>query len=131
MAQANRSRATIQGGQPARIGGGTRVRGRIEGEGDLTVDGTVEGNIHLAGDVIIGEEGSATSDIEGHDVSVEGKLEGDIEASGSVRLGTASRVRGNVRGTAVIIEDGAQFSGRVDCEFDMPTELSGEPASQR
>jgi cytoskeletal protein CcmA (bactofilin family) len=126
MAQANRSRATIQSGEPARIGGGTRVRGRISGEGDLTVDGSVEGNIRLSGDLTISDEGTATSDVEAHNVSVGGNLEGDVEASGNVRFGAGSRVRGNVRGAAIVIDDGARFAGRVDCEFEMPAELTGQ-----
>src|SRR5687768_12279362 len=103
MAQASRSRSTTHGAA-ARIGGGTRVRGRIEGEGDLTIDGSVEGNIRLGGDVTISDEGSATSDIDAGNVSVAGNLEGDIEASGNVRLGAGCRVRGNVRGTGIVIE---------------------------
>jgi len=42
-----------------------------------------------------------------------------------VRLAAGARVRGNLKGSAVAIDDGARFSGRLDCEFDLPPELGG------
>jgi cytoskeletal protein CcmA (bactofilin family) len=125
MAQA---RTTTRGGESreARIGSGARVRGRIHGEGDLIVEGKVEGNLAIRGDLTIAEGGSVTSEVvEAQSVTVSGALEGDIAASGAVRLGAGSRVRGNLRSTAVSIEEGARFAGRLECEFDLPPELDG------
>ena len=110
----------------ARIGGGARIRGRIHGDGDLIVEGHVEGDVVLRGDLTIAESGSVESEtIEAHAVTIAGTLEGDVAASGAVRLVSGARVRGNLRGTAVAIEDGARFSGKLDCEFDLPPELGG------
>ena len=44
---------------------------------------------------------------------------------GPVRLAPGARVRGNLQGSAVAIDDGAHFSGRLDCEFELPPELGG------
>jgi hypothetical protein len=48
-----------------------------------------------------------------------------VAATGPVRVATGALVRGNLRGTAVSIEDGARYSGRLDCDFDLPPELGG------
>ena len=125
MAQA---RTTSRGGEArdARIGSGARIRGRIHGEGDLTVEGHVEGNLAIRGDLTIADGGSVTSEVvEAQSVAISGSLEGDVAASGPVRLASGARVRGNLRGSAVSIEEGARFSGRLDCEFDLPPELGG------
>jgi cytoskeletal protein CcmA (bactofilin family) len=117
-------------GIAARIGSAARVRGRIHGEGDLVVEGQVEGDLAIRGELTIAEGGSVTSEaIEAESVTVAGTLEGDVTATGTVRLTAGSRVRGNLRGSSVAIDEGARFSGRLDCAFDLPPELGG--TSQR
>src|SRR5262245_55802047 len=110
----------------ARIASGTRVRGRIGGDGDLTVDGEVEGDITLRGSLTVGEGATVTSDVEADNVVIAGKLEGNVNAGGQVRVVSGAVVRGDLRGAhGVSIEEGAQFAGRLDCDFDLPPELEG------
>jgi cytoskeletal protein CcmA (bactofilin family) len=110
----------------ARIGAAARVRGRIQGEGNLVVEGQVEGSVNLRGDLTIAEGASVTSDaITAHAVHVSGTLEGNVAASGPVRLAASARVRGDLQSSAVTIDDGARFTGKLDCEFELPPELGG------
>ncbi len=90
------------------------------------VEGHVEGNLSLRGDLTVAEGATVTSEaVEAYAVTIAGVLEGDVAASGPVRLAPGARVRGNLKGSAVAIDDGARFSGRLDCEFDLPPELGG------
>jgi len=111
------------GARDARIASGARVRGRIAGDGDLTIEGAVEGDIALRGALVIAEGGSATSDVEASEVTIAGTLEGSVSASGHVRVSAGSRVRGDLRASAVEIEEGAQYAGRLESEFELPAEL--------
>jgi len=89
----------------------------------------------------VAEGASVTSGaVEAASVTIAGVLEGDVAATGTVRLAAGARVRGNLRGSSVAIDDGARFSGRLDCEFDLPPELGatlprgearGRPAARR
>lgn len=124
MAQAR----TTQRGSEARIGSSARVRGRIRGEGDLVIEGQVDGEVAVRGDLTIAEGANVSCEvIEAHSVTIAGALDADIAASGAVHLAPGARLRGNVRGSAVVIDEGARFSGRLDCEFELPPELSGTP----
>ena len=124
MAQARA--AARSDGREARIGGGARVRGRIHGDGDLVVEGQVEGDLSIRGDLTVAEGASVESKVvEAQSVTIAGTLEGDLAATGPVRLVAGARVRGNLRGSAVAIDEGARFSGRLDCEFELPPELGG------
>ena len=126
MAQARTSRA--HSGEATSISAGTRIRGRVTGDGDLVVAGTIEGDIHVRGDVTIADGASCASNVEGHGVTVAGALTGDVSASGSVTIGSSARLRGNVSGSAVAIEDGASFAGRIDCDFELPEGLGDNSA---
>ncbi len=129
--------SSAHGGQEAVIGSGARVRGRVSGDGDLTIAGEVEGDIVLRGNLTVDAGGRATSSVDAGDVTVAGALEGDIRASGQVTLARGSRTRGNISVTAsgggggvgIAIEDGAQFSGRLECEFELPEGLGGSSSS--
>ena len=122
------TRTTTRGSdaQDARIGSAARVRGRIQGDGDLLIEGQVEGNVTLRGDLTIAEGATVSSEaVSAHSVVVAGTLEGNVTATGPVRLASSARVRGDLQSNAVVIEDGARFTGRLECEFELPPELGG------
>jgi cytoskeletal protein CcmA (bactofilin family) len=129
MAQARTTSRSDTSG--ARVGSGARIRGRIHGDGDLVVEGRVEGDLSIRGELTIAEGGAVTGEaIEAQTVTVSGTLEGDVAAAGPVRLVAGSRVKGNLKGSTVSIDDGARFSGRLDCDFDLPPELGGSSRSE-
>ena len=97
---------TRTGGGEAVIGRSTRIRGRITGDGDLVVEGSVEGDIDVSS------------------VTVRGEVEGDIRARGSVRVESGARVRGDIAGE-FSLEEGAEFVGNIEADFEMPAELGG------
>ena len=120
MAQARTSQGSARN---ATIGTGARVRGKISGDGDLVVEGAVEGEIHVRGNLTVAEGGAVTSDVDAAAVSVAGTIDGDIHASGNVDIQAGARVHGDVKGAQVSIDEGAQFAGRLDCDFQLPPEL--------
>ena len=95
------------------------------GDGDLLIEGNVEGDITVRGDLTIAEGGRATSTIEASAVTLRGELDGDVRASGAVRIEAGARVRGDMQGESVSLEEGAEFVGRLDAPFDLPAELGG------
>lgn len=127
MARSNRQRANGE----AVIGPATRVRGRITGDGDLVVEGQVEGDISVRGSLTIGEGASATSNVDAQDVVIAGTLEGDVSARGPVRIAAGAHVKGDMKGESVSLEEGAQFAGRLDCDFELPPELGGSSTRKK
>jgi cytoskeletal protein CcmA (bactofilin family) len=116
----------------SRIGSAARVRGRVQGEGDLVVEGHLEGDLALRGHLTIAEGGSIACDsVDAESVTVAGSLQGAVAATGPVQLTASARVRGNLKGSAITIAEGARFSGRLDCDFDLPQELGGSARETR
>jgi cytoskeletal protein CcmA (bactofilin family) len=126
------ARTNTGGGSEAVIGQSTRVRGRVSGEGDLRLEGSVEGDITLTGDLTIVEGGRAASNVEAHAVTVSGELEGDVRSQGGlVRIEAGARMRGDIHGESVAIDDGAEFNGRLVSDFELPPELGGSGGGRR
>lgn len=125
------ARARTSSGGEAVIGRSTRVRGRISGDGDLRIDGSVEGDITIGGDLVVTEGARAASNVVAGAVTGGGELEGDIRASGLVAIAAGARVRGDIQGDLVAIDDGAEYVGRLSADFELPAELGGASSGRR
>lgn len=116
---------TYDGGDEAVVGQSTRVRGRISGEGNLRIEGAVEGGVALQGALFVSESGEVSADVQATSAIVEGAVDGDISVSEGVAIRASGRVNGTIRSAGVAIEEGASVSGRIEMDFDMPEELAG------
>ncbi len=119
----NRSQRAKEGAT-ARIGSGTRVRGRIAGEGSLDVEGRVEGDVSLDGALLVADGGEvvATS-LEVSELRVDGSVRGDVRAQGDISVSASGSLVGDVHGASFSMEEGAHFEGALDNEFELPAEL--------
>jgi len=99
------------------------VRGHLQGQEDLLVEGRLEGSVNLAAHLAIAESGVVRANLEVNSVEIEGELVGDVVAVRSITIKEGARVQGNVRAPQIVIEDGAHFQGSVDMVFDLPESL--------
>jgi cytoskeletal protein CcmA (bactofilin family) len=121
-----RSSATSSG-EASVLGRGARVRGRISGEGDLRVEGEVEGDVTVSGDLVIEHGGSVVGDVGAASLVILGALKGDVDARGPVAVRAGASVEGDLSGSEVSLEEGAAFRGRIAADFELPPELA-EPS---
>ena len=127
---ATRSNASPLAGDESVLGRGARVRGRVNGDGSLRVEGQIEGEIAVSGDLTIEEGGSVKGDVEAHGVTILGELTGDVSAHGPVAIRASAKVSGNMGGAEVSLEEGASFTGRIDADFELPPELLETPGER-
>jgi cytoskeletal protein CcmA (bactofilin family) len=95
------------------IGRGVRVRGRIQGEGDLAVEGYVEGEISVTGELIVEAAGLLGGNSNARVIVVRGAVRGDLTAEEVVRLEEGARVVGDLRAPRIAIAKGALVRGLV------------------
>jgi cytoskeletal protein CcmA (bactofilin family) len=102
---------------PATIGPSIFIKGDLNGEEDLVVEGKVEGKIDLkANHVTVGKNGRVRADIFGKVVIIEGEVDGNVFAHEQAILRQTGAVRGNITSPRVILEDGSRFRGSIDME---------------
>ena len=89
---------------------GVRIRGDLVTDGDLQLDGAIEGDLSV-GQLTIGETGLVSGTIQADAVEVRGRVVGTICAR-RVRLLASARVDGDISHTELSIESGAHFEGR-------------------
>jgi cytoskeletal protein CcmA (bactofilin family) len=96
------------------IGRTTRIRGRVTGEVDLDVQGFVDGEIAVGGDVTIDAHGMVGAGVRGRRLVVRGAVKGDLVGEEAILLEDGARVVGDVRAPRVVIGPGALVRGYVD-----------------
>lgn len=97
------------------IGRSVVIDGEFISDEDLTIDGTLKGNVQIRDATLtIGEPARVEADIHGSRVIIHGTVRGSITASARIELGPEARVQGNLSADQVVIADGARFDGRID-----------------
>jgi cytoskeletal protein CcmA (bactofilin family) len=96
------------------IGRTTRVHGRVTGAVDLEVQGFVEGEIAVGGDVTVDVHGMVGAGVRGRRLVVRGAVRGDLVGEEAVSLEDGARVVGDIRAPRVAIGPGALVRGFVE-----------------
>jgi cytoskeletal protein CcmA (bactofilin family) len=94
---------------PTIIGADFRVKGDISCEGDIQLEGTVDGNIKSVR-LTVGETGIVNGDVNAEGVRVHGKIVGTIKAQ-SVELAGTGHVTGDILHQSLSVENGAFVNG--------------------
>ncbi len=106
-------------GKPSIITEGLHVTGNLASGGELLVDGSVAGDIHVRR-LTIGASGKVEGKIVAEEITVSGSVEGQISAK-TVTIGRTAHVTGDVLHDVLSIESGAEFQGR--CQRRPASEL--------
>lgn len=89
------------------------IRGDIDTDGTVRVDGRVEGRGHRAGVLIVGVGGIVIGDVEARDVVVAGVVQGSVYARGRVEVEANAAVHGDVRASVMALHEGGNVHGHV------------------
>ncbi|MCZ0954088.1 MAG: polymer-forming cytoskeletal protein [Rhodospirillaceae bacterium] len=101
-----------------------RFEGDINGDGDVDIDGMLEGSVTVpANNVTVRSGGCVQGGVKARNVVVGGEVQGDITATKRIELKASARVDGDVRARRISVRDGARINGRVEtAEADLCAE---------
>jgi len=120
------------------IGPSLLITGEVTSQEDITIHGTVKGQIHMQnGALRVAQQGKVDAEVRGSSVTIDGALDGSVTAAGRVELTPNARVSGTLTTPAVVLHDGAMFNGLIDMDRQAagrnPAGLKiaeGKPAAQ-
>lgn len=99
------------------IGPSIQIKGELQGDEDLTIDGRVEGKIELRDhNLTIGPNGKIKADLFARTIVVAGDVTGSAFAAERVEIAPTGRLTGDIHAPRITIADGAHFKGSVDME---------------
>ena len=97
------------------VGRHVRFKGDINGDGDVDIDGIIEGSISVpTNTVTVSASGCVKGCVTARNAIVRGEVYGDISASQCVELMASARVDGDISAPRIVARDGALLTGRVE-----------------
>jgi cytoskeletal protein CcmA (bactofilin family) len=105
------SSVSASGGALSFIGGEVVINGNLSGQGDLHLDGTVEGDVGCK-TLILGAAGRIRGNINAERATIAGTVEGTVSAT-TLTIEKSARISGDLSYQALSIEPGAQVDGRL------------------
>jgi cytoskeletal protein CcmA (bactofilin family) len=106
---------------PSILGSDLIITGDIKTDGDVQIDGRLDGNVK-AGNVTIGEQGAVNGKIVGTTVHIRGKVTGKVDA-GTVDLSETANVQADLVQDQLVIANGAFFDGKCTRKSAAPTPI--------
>lgn len=100
----------------SRLGRGVVIRGSIRGDGDLEIEGRVEGVLDVDGDVTLGASARVRiedGDLAGRRVSIRGAVAGNVRGASAIVLEDGARVVGDLAAPSIGIRPGGLLRGHV------------------
>jgi cytoskeletal protein CcmA (bactofilin family) len=97
----------------AYLGPGTKINGKLQFDGQATIDGEVEGEIVGQAHVTVGQQATVKGKISAASILVQGKVIADVVADKKLEVQPPGSVVGDVTTQSLVIGDGAVLEGHV------------------
>ncbi len=98
------------------VAAGTRIEGKLGGATDVVIEGELEGEVRLSGDLVIAAGGRVVGEIEARTVRIVGAVEGNVRGRERVELAPTGSLSGDVAAVKVVISEGAFFKGKIEMQ---------------
>ncbi|MDH4192530.1 MAG: polymer-forming cytoskeletal protein [Nitrospirota bacterium] len=99
------------------FGRGVSCTGEIWYEGNVQIDGGLEGLVHTNGTLVIGDRAVIKATIEAGTVICKGSIQGDVVARETVKLLAPGSIDGTVSTPRLSVETGGVINGRVSMDL--------------
>lgn len=95
------------------IGPSIKVKGNFQGQGNIIIEGALEGSLKTEANLFIGDKAKVIANIESKDSIVNGEVRGNIKAKGYLAIGQTARIFGDIQYGSISIDKGASINGQL------------------
>ena len=94
------------------LNAGTKIKGDLNSEGDLRIDGNLRGSIDVKAKLVLGVSAMVEGNIKAINCDVSGNVIGNISVSELLTIKASAKIMGDISCNKLIIEAGAEFNGK-------------------
>jgi len=117
-------------GETTFLGKDVVFEGILTMEGDVRLDGRLEGELYTTGTLTVGEEAVVKGNVKAGILITSGKINGNVIASEKIKILKPAILIGDIRTPAISIEGGAHFHGLSDMGVKKGVEGNGSPGEK-
>ncbi len=126
---ANQAKRIAKNAVPSIVSADVIMTGSMVSNGDIQIDGIIEGDVRSVG-LVIGEKAEVRGEIMAQELIVRGRVVGRIRAR-KVQLAATAHVEGDIVHEAFSVEAGAFFEGNCRHSENPLGDEAGETAIER
>lgn len=94
------------------VGPSVKIQGDFNSEGNIRIEGQVNGKVKTTQNVHVGKSAKITADIFAGNATIAGEVLGNIKVTGNLILQSTAKVAGDISCGVLRVEDGALFTGK-------------------
>ena len=94
------------------IGPSIKVKGNFHGQGNIIIEGIVEGNVKTSKFLLVSSKAKISASIEAKDARVGGEIVGNLKVKGFLQIDSSARVFGDIECMEISVEKGAILNGK-------------------
>lgn len=95
------------------IGPSVKVKGDFTGEGDIIVEGEVEGSLKTKQNLLMGTSARIQANVQALNAHISGEILGNIKVEKRITLTSSAKITGDVESKILIVEEGAVINGKL------------------
>ena len=108
------------------IGNDVEFKGIITYSGTIRIDGSLEGEIHTDGGLLVGPKAVLKAKVTAGTIVCHGSVTGDIQAKNQIVLRAPAVVQGSLTTPVLSIEEGVVFNGTLEMKPQAKVEVLRE-----
>lgn len=105
------------------IGPSVKVKGDFNGQGNIIVEGIVDGSLKTNGNLEVGKTAKITADVEAKEAKIGGQISGNVKIKGFLEVTATAKISGDIETSGLSIERGAVFNGKCVMVNSGPEEV--------
>jgi cytoskeletal protein CcmA (bactofilin family) len=106
----------------------TKIIGEIVAQGNIRIEGQVEGTLKSEKKVVIGESAKIVGSITAIEVEISGLIEGTVNCSEALFLKKTAVIKGDMFTKKLVVENGAVFNGK--CQMTEMVNVESAPQKE-
>lgn len=106
------------------IASGATIKGEINTDGDIRIDGTIIGTVNSKGKLIIGKTGRVEGEVNCRNADFSGEIKAKVNVSELLSLKSTCKLIGDIVANKLAVEPGAVFSGSCSMTPDKINNLA-------
>lgn len=102
------------------IGSSVKVDGNFKSDGNIIVDGIVQGSLKTKNNLTIGKKAKIKAEVTANNLFLSGEIRGNIKVNEKTELKSTAKIIGNIETKSLTVEEGAIINGKCTMSIDDP-----------
>ncbi|MEI7452248.1 MAG: polymer-forming cytoskeletal protein [Candidatus Falkowbacteria bacterium] len=95
------------------IGESIKVKGDFNGNGNIVIDGILEGSLKTKSNIFVGEKAKISGSLEASEIIINGDINGNLLVKTYLSVGSTATITGDIECAQISVEKGAKINGKI------------------